>query len=317
MPTLEYNTKALALLNGFLRQGRMPHAFLIEGPAGCGKKTMAQIIAQSILCTANEKPCGLCLPCIKVEKQIHPDVSILSVPPGKKQFPVDTVRALRERASIAPNESEYKLYILEQAHMMNNEAQNALLKLLEEPPPSVKLILLCENRSMMLPTILSRVICISLEVPGVEQCAALLHRMVPERDEQLCLAAAAGAGGNVGRALSQLDEAKPSKCAADARGLCQAMAQGNRYDCLRIFASYDKDREGLLQTFSLLEERFAHLAAAKYRGADAGEKQLLSHMPPSRAISAARSVAAAAEHMRRNGLIGLVCASLTEEIIGQ
>ena len=143
MVQLEHNERAVALLGQLTGQGRLPHAILIEGPAGTGKKTFAQRIAQSALCTGKEKPCGICEACRKVENQSHPDICFYTVPEGKKDFPVEQVREIRGQAYVAPNEGACKIYVIDKAHTMNQAAQNALLKLIEEPPPFVCFILLC------------------------------------------------------------------------------------------------------------------------------------------------------------------------------
>ncbi len=184
MSGLLYNRKASAALASLGAGGRLPHAILLEGPAGSGKHLAAEIIARYALCTAQEKPCGQCAGCVKVGKRVHPDVRYYGVPEGKKEFPIDLVREIRQDAYIAPNEGTCKIYILEQAHAMNAAAQNALLKSIEEPPPHARFVLLCENRSMLLPTILSRVTAIELEVPSVEQCAQALETLAPDAPEE-------------------------------------------------------------------------------------------------------------------------------------
>ncbi len=314
MVQLEHNERAVALLGQLTGQGRLPHAILIEGPAGTGKKTFAQRIAQSALCTGKEKPCGICEACRKVENQSHPDICFYTVPEGKKDFPVEQVREIRGQAYVAPNEGACKIYVIDKAHTMNQAAQNALLKLIEEPPPFVCFILLCENRSQMLETILSRVTAISLETPTVEQCIETLQKWFPEKEQNLLQAAAAGAAGNIGRALALLDTAKPSKAAADAKALMQALTGGQRYECIRILASYEKDSETLSQTLSLLRERFAGLCTASYRGAapaDLPARQIL----PAQAVQAAKVIDEAAGNLARNVRIPLLCACMVEEII--
>lgn len=314
MLRLDYNARAMALLAGFAKAGRIPHALLLEGPAGCGKKTMARIVAQAALCTAGEKPCGVCGPCVKVEKQVHPDVCFYTVPEGKKEFPVEQVREIRAQAYVTPNEGVCKVYILDKAHTMNTAAQNALLKLIEEPPEFVRFILLSENRSRMLPTILSRVTSVELEVPSVEQCEQTLRSLAPQRDPGLLKAAAAGAAGNIGRALSLLETAKPSKAAADAKALRTALVAGERYECARVLAGYDKDRETLLQMLTLLGEAFARLGVAKYRTPDAEEEKLLLRITPLQAAGAADAVETAMERVGRNVSVPLLCACMIEEV---
>lgn len=315
MTGLLYNRKASAALASLGAGGRLPHAILLEGPAGSGKHLAAEIIARYALCTAPEKPCGHCTGCMKVEKRIHPDVRYYGVPEGKKEFPIDLVREIRQDAYIAPNEGACKLYILEQAHAMNAAAQNALLKSIEEPPPHARFVLLCENRSMLLPTILSRVTAIELEIPSVEQCAQALETLAPDTPEEERRAAAAGAGGNIGRALELLGSAKPSKAAADARQLRETLVFGERYQALKILAAYDKDRQGLLDLLPLLEEGFAQAALARYRPAAGGqEERLTNRLTCEQAICAAEAAAQAAEQARRNVSVPLLCACMVERI---
>ena len=238
------------------------------------------------------------------------------VPEGKKEFPIDLVREIRQDAYIAPNEGTCKIYILEQAHAMNAAAQNALLKSIEEPPPHARFVLLCENRSMLLPTILSRVTAIELEVPSVEQCAQALETLAPDAPEEERRAAAAGAGGNIGRALELLGSAKPSKAAADARQLREILVFGDRYQALKILAAYDKDRQSLLDLLPLLEEGFAQAALARYRRPAAGgqEERLTNRLTCEQAICAAEAAAQAAEQARRNVSVPLLCACMVERI---
>lgn len=114
--------------------GRFPHTLLIEGPEGSGKKTAAWQAAKTLLCEGEPKPCGRCAHCVKADKRVHPDVRYYTVPEGKKEFPVETVREIRQDAYIAPNEGARKIYLIDRAHAMNAAAQNALLKIIEEPP---------------------------------------------------------------------------------------------------------------------------------------------------------------------------------------
>ena len=291
MQKLLYNRRAGAVLSGLAAGGRFPHALLLEGPAGCGKKTAAALIAQERLCTGAPRPCGVCSGCIKVEKGVHPDVRFYTVPEGKKEFPVELARDIRQDAYIAPNEGACKVYIVDQAHTMNASAQNALLKIIEEPPAGVYFILLCENRAQMLPTILSRVVSVELETPSPDECAA------------------AGAAGNIGQARALLKTAKPSKAAADARLLREALVFGDRYTALRILAAYDKDRAALGQTLALLREGFAQVALGRETDA-----RFSNRVSPGQAVAAAQIVQTARLRAERNIGVPLLCACMVEQI---
>ena len=115
----------------------LSHAYILSGPAGSGRHTLARLLCGAMLCAASggERPCGRCAPCRKVFSGVHPDVAVISGPREGKPITVDQVRALRSDAYIRPNEGERKIYLLEQADRMNQSAQNAMLKLLEEDLP--------------------------------------------------------------------------------------------------------------------------------------------------------------------------------------
>ncbi|MEM1486296.1 hypothetical protein V6615_15755 [Oscillospiraceae bacterium PP1C4] len=311
------NQKATGTLANLSAGGRLPHALLLEGPAGCGKKKTADLIAQLALCTGEQKPCGICAHCVKVEKHIHPDVRFYTVPEGKKEFPIDLVRELRQDAYISPNEGICKIYVIDKAHAMNTAAQNALLKIVEEPPAHVRFVLLCENRSLMLATILSRVTSIELEIPTVEQCITALETLAPDASETARQAAAAGAGGNIGRALELIGSAKPSKAAADTRRLREVLIFNDRYQSLLILAAYDKDREELLGLFTLLREAFAQLAVARYRkDSGAVDERLINRVTVMQAVRISQAIERAARLAKQNVSISLLCAGMVEEIKG-
>ena len=309
MSELLFNRKANATLASLCAGGRLPHALLLEGPAGSGKHTAARQVCRAALCEGERPPCGACAACVKVEKGVHPDVRVYGVPEGKKEFPVELVRRMRQDAYIAPNEGRCKLYLVQDAHAMNTAAQNALLKVLEEPPENVSFLLLCENRSLLLPTILSRVVAVELEVPTPDQCVQALEKLAPDASEAERQAAAAGAGGNIGQALELLGSAKPSRAAADARVLREALVFGGRYECLRVLAGYDKDRAALGRTLALLKESFAKVAAGREE-----DERFCNRVTPMQAVAAAQAVERAAGRAARNGSIPLCCACLVEDV---
>lgn len=149
----------------------LSHAYIISGPAGSGRHTLAKLLAAGMLCTSREeKPCGTCAACTKVQKGIHPDVSVVTGPGEGKPVTVDQVRALRSDAYIRPNEGERKVYLLEGADQMNASAQNAMLKLLEEGPRYASFLLIAANAGGLLRTVRSR--CEELELLPAGQPAA-------------------------------------------------------------------------------------------------------------------------------------------------
>ena len=165
------NEKVIDRLSKLMESGRFPHALIIEGEEGIGKKTLAKDIACALVCRGNDKPCGECAQCKKAIGAIHPDISEY-IPAGTaNSFHVDTVRNIINDAYVQPNEADYKIYILANAHCMNQNAQNALLKILEEPPKYVVFILTTNSKSALLSTVLSRSVCVSLEGVDIERAA--------------------------------------------------------------------------------------------------------------------------------------------------
>lgn len=132
-------------------------------------------LAAAILCEGEgEKPCGDCGPCHKVLSGNHPDVMVVGEEGGSRSFHIDAIRQVRLSAYVKPNEGKAKVYILCDAQNMTVQAQNALLKIIEEPPSYGVFLLTCDNRSKLLPTILSRVVTIPVATPTPEECLAVL-----------------------------------------------------------------------------------------------------------------------------------------------
>lgn len=146
-----------AELEARLQARRFPHAILFEaGDVACARRT-ALTVAAGLLCRGEGiRPCGQCSACLKAASGSHPDLSVLEGSGGQRSLHVEDIRALRRDSIVLPNESEVKVYILLGAQDMSEQAQNALLKVLEEPPERVYFILTCDDRAHLLGTILSR-----------------------------------------------------------------------------------------------------------------------------------------------------------------
>jgi DNA polymerase-3 subunit delta' len=146
-----------------INQGNFPHGVLIECQNSTEGENFARFIANTLVCRSEKKPCDVCADCIKAQGKGHPDIFLTDGIKGKsKNFTVDAVREIRDDAFVIPNESDKKIYILKNGHNMNEQAQNAILKILEEPPSYVYFIIITESKSTMLETVLSRVQVFSL-----------------------------------------------------------------------------------------------------------------------------------------------------------
>ena len=139
----------------------LPHAYIIEGAYGTGKHTLALELSKALVCEnrtnpdAPVLPCGECRSCRNIAKSICPDVTVIGTE-GKSTVGVESIRDLRRDIHGYPNDLDRKIYIIEDAHTMTVQAQNALLLTLEEPPAYAFILLLCENSALMLETIKSR-----------------------------------------------------------------------------------------------------------------------------------------------------------------
>lgn len=183
-----------------VRHKKVSHAYLIEGEKGSGKKMIAEAFAKILQCEqGKEEACGQCSSCIQMEHRDHPDVIRVT----HEKTNVISVREMREQVvntvDVKPYKGPYKIYIIDEAEKMNNAAQNAILKTIEEPPSYAVLLLLTTNRGAFLPTILSR--CILLNVKPVPEASVKRYLMdsfhIPEKTAEFC---AGYSMGNIGKA---------------------------------------------------------------------------------------------------------------------
>ena len=190
-------------LSGAISKGRVSHFYLISGPEGSGKHTLAKLLAAAILCQGGNKPCLTCHPCRKVMNGLHPDFITID-DPEKKTVPVELIRQARSDIYIQPSEASHKIYLFPRAQDMGIPSQNALLKVLEEPPAYGVFILLTDNPERLLPTVRSRCTELALQPLSEEALRIALTREFPDADADSVSAAISRSGGYFGQAKALL-----------------------------------------------------------------------------------------------------------------
>lgn len=192
-------------LSGALTRNRLSHSYLITGPVGSGRHTLARLLMAAMECTASEKPCLSCPQCRKVLDAMHPD--IITVDDGeKKTIPVRLVRDACADLFIRPNEGARKIYFFPRAQDLNPQGQNALLKCMEEPPAYGAFLLLAEHPEQLLPTIRSR--CVELRLSPLPEAllSRELQKRFPDASPERIAFAVARSGGYLGQALRAMQE---------------------------------------------------------------------------------------------------------------
>lgn len=195
------HTQVIEHLKSAIKLDKISHAYIINGEAGSGKKMLASAFAMTLQCeTGNDEPCGKCKSCIQTMNGNQPDIIWLThEKPGS--IGVDDIRVqLNNDIGVKPYSSNHKIYIIDEADKLTIQAQNALLKTLEEPPVYAVIILLTTNHEALLPTILSR--CVTLTLKFVEDNLIKKYLMevkqVPDYKANISVAFAQG---NVGKAI--------------------------------------------------------------------------------------------------------------------
>jgi DNA polymerase-3 subunit delta' len=193
--------RLIGLLKRSVAGGTLPPSLLFAGPAGVGKRKTALSLAQVLNCLSprDGDACGVCAACSRIARGVHPEVAVIE-PVETGVIRTDQVRVFIERATYRPFEGKRRVVIIDDADTLMEQAQNALLKTLEEPSPSSVFILVTSRPDVLLPTIRSR--CPQLRFrplsPG-DIAAALIARGMPEREAR---AISATANGSVGDALA-------------------------------------------------------------------------------------------------------------------
>ena len=304
------NDAVKARLSGAFASGRVAHSYLICGPVGSGKHTLTRILCAAMQCEGRgEKiPCGVCSGCRKALEGVHPDIITVD-DPEHKSMTVEPIRAARSDMFIRPNEGKRKIYIIPRGQDMNESAQNALLKILEEPPDYGVFLILSTNAERLLPTIRSR--CAELQLGPVEQHEALpfLRQSMPDKPDGILRA-----GGFLGQVLTLLQDAEDEPF---VRQFAAAYAARDRMALLRILLPMEKaKREQLLPALQQLRACICG-ALAQRGGLDAASEsaaQIVASRSGSELMQASDSIQTAIDALMANASAGAVVGYLTMKL---
>jgi DNA polymerase-3 subunit delta' len=237
------NEMIVQTLRQALEHDRVPHSLLFSGSEGVGKRTLALMVAKTLNCEQMVHGfCNECSSCKKIEAGAHPDVLMVQVLEDKQFLQIDQLRSAREDVFYQPFEGRCRVIIIDDADRMREDGANSILKMLEEPPPSTKIILLTARFQSLLPTIRSRCQTFHfLPIPLIQIRSFLSeHSGVPPDDLELC---ARLAQGSLGRALS-LDLVEFRHLRSEAIEMIQAAVTAHSAELIMNFADViGKDKQ--------------------------------------------------------------------------
>lgn len=261
-----HNSDEIKLFSSRAENGLCSHAYIVDGDAGVGKLDFALHCARIMLCNNKIKPCDVCESCKKALSDNHPDIYIIG---KEKTATISDVRELIRRSTLKPNDGDKQIFIVCNAGKLREEAQNALLKLFEEPPESVAIFLLTESRSSLLPTVLSRGQRIHLDgMRDIEIAQAIYEKYstVSKTELENALSLANGNLGVAEKYLSKESVALRGK----AEKLLIAVLSKNQYELSSLLlapviaTSSKVKRQNLVELLSEFVNLTAEAAKSKY-----------------------------------------------------
>ncbi len=250
------NTHILSAVSNMIEKNHIPHAFMLFGDKGLGKKKIAEYISAMILCESNDKkPCMVCKSCKNIFNNSHPDVKKVVHNSEIKGFSVQNLREIITDAYVFPNNSDKKIYILQDCDSMLPSAQNTLLKIIEEPPAHCIFIFTVKSKEMFLPTIISRVCPFGVGEVSVEDCKnALLEKGFAD-DEKLKDAINAF-GGNIGLCndyfINEDFEKSVFACREISKSIGNLSSNNGEYSLMKSMFLLDGKKEITKLCFNLL-----------------------------------------------------------------
>jgi DNA polymerase-3 subunit delta' len=244
------------------QKDRMAHSFLICGEKGLGKKNIADWLAALLVCEGAEKPCFACRSCHLASEHTHPDI-IYAEHSGKLGgFSVDTVREICSDAYIKPNNGERKIYIFTDADKITVQAQNSLLKLIEEPPDHAYFIFTVTDRNVILETIRSRVITLSAApVSREDTLAALAENGVSDSEANDAVSVF---GGNIGKCLDYVKSDAMKSTVDLTKKVTDCIINRDEYGILKNLTDASADKDMFKTVIGMLDSIIRDALALRY-----------------------------------------------------
>jgi len=269
------------------------HALLIEGNIGCGRYTTAKLTACAMLKCGKDD---------LILKGIHPDV--ITVEEEKGKISVEKMREIKSDAAILPNEADRKVYIIRDAQNMTIQAQNAFLKVLEEPPKHVVFILTVDNRAKLLETILSRVAVFGINNFSVSECARILREKFGEAEgiEET----AELFEGNVGLAEEALKDGKIIEDVKLGLELINSAYLPYGWETMRILSAYEKDKDRFKSFLDMLKIQCVKIAADRTIGRENEMRKIRKEVKAEELLKIAEISEDTKKHIEMNGYFPLV-----------
>ena len=256
--------KAINALRRGQQEGRLSHAYLLVGPRQVGKMTLAVDLARMVNCLGDDGPCGECGQCRRIADGLHADVRVLGLdtPPSgdgrsRVAIGINQVREVQREATLKPYEGRCRVFIFDRAEHLSEEAANSLLKILEEPPEQVIMVLLASDAGGLLPTIVSRCQQLQLRPLPVPRVAHELEARY-DADHEKAEEIARLSGGRVGWALEALSEPDLLARRAERLSAIESAVRGGLEErfsySAKLAHSFGADRESTLQELALWQE---------------------------------------------------------------
>ena len=296
-------------LSAAAAKNRFAHFYLISGPKGSGKHTLAKLLACALMCESDRRPCGQCSGCRKIMADTHPDF-ITVEDPEHKTLPVRMVREARESMFIRPNEGSRKIYVF--AQEMGIEGQNALLKILEEPPSYGVFLILSDNPEKLLPTVRSRCTELALSAVDAAVLKPWLAAKFPDATEDALLAAIRRSGGYPGQAADILESGE--NLPAEVEAFVKSFAARDAMGLTSVLVPMEKwKRDQALPMFQLwltaLQEGLACRSGVPAAGR--GAKLLAQNRSSKDLLAAVNAMRKAIEYAQGNVSVATICGWLT------